>query len=385
MTQYEAGPSCTQLLAWLGADVVKIEPRLGDAGRYLLSEGSYSNYFCNWNSNKRSVSLDLSKPAGREVLLRMLPEYDVFVENYATGVVEKLGLTYEAMKEVHPGLIYASNKGFGDSGPRAEHKAYDQVVQAAAGAFSITGEPDGEPSCPGPTTADSGSGLHLAVGILAAYTQRARTGVGQRVDVSMQEAMLYFMRTMFSFRCDWGNEIVPRSGNTRGAPPCGMYPCKPGGPNDYIYVMVVTDRHWDTFCGAIDRLDMVADERFTTSLLRIQHIKEVRAEVTKWSVERTKEEAQSVLADAGVPCSAILDSYDVHHDPHLEERGFLRELDFPEHGRQRLMGPGVQLSESSVELTRAPLLGEHSEEVLAQDLGLSSEELTALRSSGIIQ
>ena len=386
MTQYEAGPSCTQLLAWLGADVVKIEPRgQGDAGRHLLTpDSNYSNYFCNWNSNKRSVALDLTKPEGRELLFRMLPSYDVFVENYAPGVAEKLGVTYDAMTEVHPDLIYASNKGFGNFGPRAQHKAYDQVVQAAAGAVSITGEADGPPVMPGPTSADSGSGLHLAVGILAAYTQRARTGRGQRVDVSMQEAMLYLMRTMFSFRCDWGRQVVPRFGNIRGAPPTGMYPCKPGGANDFVYLMTITDKHWDSLCATIERLDLIADERFSTSLDRFKNADAIFAEITKWTKERTKQAIQEILGSAGVPCSGVADSVDIHQDSHLQARGFLHELDLPEHGRQTLMGSGVRLSESEIELTRAPLLGEHTDEVLAQDLGISSQELRALREGGVV-
>src|SRR5882672_3266186 len=196
LSQYEAGPSCTQLLAWLGADVVKVEkPGLGDPGRNLLGATGTAAYFLYWNANKRSVALDLEKPAGRELLLRMLPRYDVFVENFGPGVIEKLGLDYESLRARHPGLIYARIKGFGGFGPHASYKSFDMVAQATSGAFSVTGAKDGPPMCPGPTMGDSGTGAQAALAITAAYVQRLRTGVGQLVELSMQEAMTYYMRT----------------------------------------------------------------------------------------------------------------------------------------------------------------------------------------------
>jgi formyl-CoA transferase len=207
MTQYEAGTSCTQALAWLGADVVKIEsPDFGDPGRGVATGTDYSAYFCNWNANKRSVTLDLSKPAGHDLFMRLLPRFDVFIENYGPGVVERLGLEYDTLRAAHPSLIYAQLKGFGSSGPYAGYKSYDMVAQAAAGAFSVTGEPDGPPLLPGPTTGDSGTGVQMGMAILAAYVQRLRTGLGQRIEISMQEAMTYFMRTRIAFGADWGNQ-----------------------------------------------------------------------------------------------------------------------------------------------------------------------------------
>lgn len=199
LTQYEAGPSCTQALAWLGAEVVKIErPGIGEPGRYVGTGKDNSPYFLNWNSNKRSVALDLQSEEGRALLFRLIPNYDVFVENYGPGVLEKLGLGPDKVRAVHPPLIYASVKGFGMDGPHASYKSFDMIAQAAAGAFSVTGEPDGPPMRPAPTVGDTGTGMQLGIAILAAYVQRLRTGTGQAIELSMQEAMTYYMRTMLA-------------------------------------------------------------------------------------------------------------------------------------------------------------------------------------------
>ena len=237
MTQYEAGTSCTQALAWLGADVVKIErPERGDPGR---GPGGNAEYFVVWNSNKRSVAVDLSQPAGRQLLLRMLPRYDVFVENYGPGVMERLGLDYAAMRKAKPSIIYARIKGFGTSGPWADYKCYDMVAQAAAGAFSITGEADGPPMRPGPTTGDAGTGMQMALAITAAYVQKLNTGEGQLIELSMQEAMTYYLRTATS-RGNYGERAAPRSGNGATAN-MTLYRCRGDDANSYVYVMAVTE------------------------------------------------------------------------------------------------------------------------------------------------
>lgn len=385
MTQYEAGPSCTQLLAWLGADVVKIEPpRGGEAGRSLAVGGEYSPYFCNWNANKRSVALDLRRPEGRDVLLRMLPRYDVFIENYGPGVIERLDLEYPTLKAVHPTVIYVQLKGFGSSGPYADYKSYDMVAQAAAGAFSVTGEIGGIPMLPGPTTGDSGTGVQAGMAILAAYIQRLRTGVGQRIELSMQEAMTYFLRTRIAIGADWGEQACPRLGNMMGAAPTGLYPCAGGGPNDYAYLITVTDRHWDALCLAIARPELAADERFRTGELRARNGAALVEEVTAWTLRHDKFEVMRKLGEAGVPCSAILDTRDLYHDPHLLARGFVKQVEHPERGHVPLLGFAARMSESCVELRRAPYLGEHADEVLRADLSLSDGELEALRERGIL-
>ena len=385
MTQYEAGTSCTQALAWMGADVVKIErPGVGDPGRGVATGTEYSAYFCNWNANKRSLALDLSKPRGRELLHRMLPRYDVFIENYGPGVVERLELTYEKLRALHPALIYAQLKGFGGSGPYAGYKSYDMIAQAAAGAFSVTGELDGPPLVPGPTTGDSGTGVQLAMAILAAYVQRLRSGRGQFIEISMQEAMTYFMRTRIALGTNWGRQPCPRTGNLQGGAPTNLYPCKPFGRNDWAFIMTVTARHWDTLCMAIDRADLIVDPRFKTGAARLENGPALYAEVERWTRAHTKSEVMQILGEAGVPCSANIDTRDLFTDPHLVERGFVHTLDLPEHGEVRLLGFAPRMSESHVPMERPPLLGEHTDEVLGQDLGLDSADLRALRDDGVV-
>lgn len=385
MTQYEAGPSCTQALAWLGADVVKIEPpEGGDAGRSLAVGGDYSAYFCNWNANKRSVALDLTRPGGRDLLLRMLPRYDIFIENYGPGIVERFDLEYETLKAIHPGLIYVQLKGFGSSGPYAHYKSYDMVAQAASGAFSATGEVGGIPILPGPTIGDSGTGVQAGMAILAAYVQRLRTGEGQLIELSMQEAVTYFMRTRIAFASNWGEQAVPRLGNFMGGAPTGLYPCAGDGPNDYAYLITVTDRHWDALCLAIERPELVADSRFLSGESRMLNGEALVEEVSAWTRQHDKHEVMRRLGDAGVPCSAILDTRDLYHDPHLLERGFVKTVEHPELGEAPLLGFPTRMSASHVEMKRAPYLGEHSDEVLRTDLSLEDDALAALREKGVV-
>ena len=384
MTQYEAGTSCTQALAWLGADVVKVEPPVyGDPGRRVRLGQGNSPYFINWNSNKRSIVLDLSQPRGREILLGMAPHYDVFVENYGPGVVEKLDISYEVMQTANPGIIYARLKGFGTSGPYADYKCFDMVAQAAAGAFSVTGEPDGPPMLPGPTTGDAGTGVQLALAITAAYVQKQRTGEGQLIEISMQEAMTYFMRTRIANGAEWGEAASPRMGNGSTAP-VNLYPCKPFGPNDYAFIMVVTTRMWDTLCIAIERPDLAVDPRFETGQLRLENSEPLYEEIATWTRQHTKDEVMRLLGEKGVPCSANFDTKDLFADEHLNSRGFIHTLDHPEHGEIKLLGFAPRLSKSEVPMERAPLMGEHSDEILTADLGLNADELVELRESGVL-
>ncbi len=387
MTQYEAGTSCTQALAWLGADVVKVEaPEHGDPGRAVgRSENmEYSAYFCNWNANKRSVAINLRAPDGHALFMRLLPQFDVFVENYGPGVVERLGLDYATLSAAHPPLIYARLKGFGTSGPYSGFKSYDMIAQAAAGAFSVTGEADRPPVIPGPTTGDSGTGVQLAMAILAAYIQRQRTGKGQQIEISMQEAMTYFMRTRVS-GSKWGERAAGRSGGSGGLPPVNLYPCKPFGPNDWVYLMPITAGHWDDLCVALDRPDLLVDDRFTDMQARIANGTTLYEEVAKWTRERTKHEVMQALGAAGVPCSACLDTRELHTDPHLLARGFVHTVDHPMHGPVRLLGFAPRMSASDVPIRRAPLLGEHTEEVLTDELGMASGTVAELREAGVVR
>jgi len=385
MTQYEAGPSATQALAWLGADVVKIEPPSGgDPGRSLAVGGDYSAYFCNWNANKRSVALDLTHKQGREVLLRMLPHYDIFIENYGPGIVERFELEYEKLCEIHPPLIYVRIKGFGSDGPYAHYKAYDMVAQAASGAFSATGEIGGIPILPGPTIGDSGTGMQAGMAVLAAYIQRLRTGRGQLIELSMQEAVTYYMRTRIAFAGNWGEQAVPRLGNMMGGAPTGLYRCAGDGPNDYAYLITVTQRHWDSLCVAIERPDLTVDERFDTGEKRAANGAALAEEISRWTREYEKYDVMRILGDAGVPCSAIIDTKDLYQDPHLQARDFIKSVEHRDLGETPLLGFPTRMSASEVPIVRAPYLGEHGDEVLRADLGLEDGELEVLRQHGVL-
>jgi formyl-CoA transferase len=383
MTQYEAGTACTQALAWLGADVVKIEqPGVGDPGRGVRRGVANSPYFINWNSNKRSVTLNLDHARGRELLLEMLPHYDVFIENYGPGVIEKLDLGYEVMKSLHPEIIYARIKGFGTSGPYSGYKCMDMVAQAAAGVFSVTGTPDGPPMRPGTTAGDSGTGVQMALAITAAFVQKQRTGEGQLIELSMQEAVTYYMRTMVS-ESDWGERATPRTGNGAGAP-TNLYPCSPLGANDYVYIMVVSTRMWRTLCEAIERSDLLSDPRFENGRQRQKCASELYEEIAKWTRVHTKTEAMQRLGEAGVPCSAVMDTRDLFRDPHLLARGFIKDIEHDEVGPVRLLGWPPRMSASDVPIVASPLLGQHTSEVLGEDLGLSDAEVRALADRGAI-
>lgn len=384
MTQYEAGTSCTQALAWLGADVVKIErPGVGDPGRGVYTGQDNSPYFVNWNSNKRSLALDLQDPRGRDILLRLAPHYDVFVENYGPGVMEKLDLGYEVMKAANPAIIYARIKGFGLSGPYSAYKCFDMIAQAAGGSVAVTGEPDGPPLRPGITVGDSGTGVQMALAICAAYIQRLRTGEGQALEISMQEAMTYWLRTAISSGADWGRKAAPRTG--RGATATSkLYACAPGGPNDYIILLIVTPRMWDAFCDAIARPDLREDERFATAAARRDNSDALTGEIEAWTRQRDKREVMRILGEAGVPAGAVLDTRDIYEDPHLNARGFVKTVEHEQLGEVRLLGWPPRMSASEVPFVASPLLGQHTHEVLTEDLGADGDELAALAEAGVI-
>ena len=382
MTQYEAGTSATQMLAWLGADVVKIESPQGDPGRRAFARGDEdSQYFLNYNSNKRSIVLDLKTVAGRQLLLDLVPRFDVFIENFGPGVVEQLNIGYALMAELNPGIIYARIKGYGLSGPYANWKCFDPLAQASAGAFSITGEAGGPPVKPGPTIADSGTGMQAALAITAAWAQKMRTSEGQFIEISMQEVMTMFMRT--TGVTQWGREPVQRKGH-RGGAPTGMYPCAPGGPNDYVYLLVSDTRMWDRLCVTIGRDQLLTDPRFASGRLRIAHADELDAEIAAWTRKHTKFEAMRILCEGGVAASAIYDTLEVLHDPHLRARGFIEEVEHPVEGTITLMQSPLRMSRSNVPLRAAPTLGADTSIVLATELGLSEGAIAVLRTAGAI-
>lgn len=387
LTQYEAGTSCTQMLAWLGAEIIKIEaPGRGDPGRHTERVGGLDSlYFLTFNGNKRSVALNLKSAEGRALFLELVKRADVVTENFSLGTMEKLGLGYETLRQVNPSVIYATIKGFGTTGPYKDFNCFDMVAQATGGAMSITGMPDGVPIRSGATFGDTGSGLTLGMQILAAYIQRLRTGEGQMVEVSMQEAVSNFTRTAISFQ-ERNPGPAPRRANRSGAggTPSDSFPCAPGGPNDYVYILVNSSHFWDALCIAIDRPDMVEDARFATPEDRRANIEALYAILTEWTQRHTKWEATERLGECGVPAGAVFDTQDLFEHPHLLARDMVTTVDHPTRGAFKLLSPPFHMEKSSVAMTRAPLLGEHTDEVLAEELGLDAAELDRLAALGAI-
>ena len=391
LTQYEAGTTCTQTLAWLGAEVIKIEPpEIGDPGRRAEGGDKDALYFATHNHNKRSLALDLKRPEGRDLFLRMLPRFDVVIENFTLGTMEKLDLSYETLKRHNRGVIYATIKGFGASGPHKDFKSFDTVAQAAGGAISVTGERNGPPLKPGPTFADTGTGMSGAIAILAAYIQKLRTGDGQVVEVSMQEVIVNFMRTQLSFRPRYPDKPIPRRGN-RGISPTNLYPCgsidgeSEPGPDDYVYMMIVTDRMWDALTTAIERPDLATDERFATVRDRLENGDALDAEIIQWTSKRSKWEVMEYLAPRGVPVSAVFNSQDILEHPHLVERGQVVTYDHPTRGELTMPAAPFRLGASTVEMKRAPLLGEHTADILAEELALTEAEIQRLAEAGVVR
>lgn len=387
LTQFEAGPSCTEILAFLGAEVVKIEsPKGGEQGRYLITEkpGLDSPYFLLLNANKKSVTLNLKSDKGKTLFKQLVPHFDVLVENYGPGAVQELGLGYEVIKQLNPRLIYAQVKGFGTYGPYAGYKSFDMIAQATGGAMSVTGTPDTEPLKPGPTIGDTGTGIHCAVGILAALLQREKTGHGQRLEVSMQDAVVNLNRVAMLGHY-FGNIPAPRAGNRVAAlAPTDLYPCAPGGPNDYAFLITTTEEMWKSLLTAIGRTDLLTDPRFADQRSRNKHFDDIFAAIAAWTKQRDKFEVMRVLGEAGVPCGAVLDSGDVLANEHLKARGMITTVQHPTRGAFTMPGCAVQLSDSPVEVHPAPLLSQHSAEVLGTLLGLAPRELAGLKEEGVI-
>ncbi|MGH7313697.1 MAG: CaiB/BaiF CoA transferase family protein [Candidatus Rokuibacteriota bacterium] len=386
LTQYEAGPSCTQMLAWLGADVIKIEPPTGEPGRTALSDkrGEDAWFFLLLNSGKKGVTLNLKSPRGRAMFEEMVKTADVVVENMGPGAMERLGLGYEALRRLNPRVISASVKGFGSTGPYAEYKSFEWIAQAMAGAMSMTGWPDGPPTKAIGGLADTGAGLHTAIGILAAIIQRQATGAGQQVEVAQQEAVVNLLR--IHLRDTYANgKPVPRQGNrSLNASPSNLYRCRPGGPNDYVFVHVATVEMWKSLTTIVGRPELGDDPRYADRRDRVQFVDEIDAMIEAWTEKRTKHEVVEILAGAGIPCGAVLDSTEVLADPHLKARGMIVELEHPRRGPYPMPANPVRLSDSPTEMVRAPLLGEHNAEVYGKLLGLGPAELDALRRDGVI-
>ena len=386
LTQYEAGASCTQMLAWLGAEVIKIEPPAGEPGRSTLSDRPDADafYFLLLNANKKSITLDLKQERGRALFEAMLPRADVVVENFGPGTMERLGLGFDALRRINPRIIFASVKGFGGKGPYAEYKSFEWISQAMGGAMSLTGEPEGTPMRCTAGLGDTGSGLHCAIGILAALLQRQATGLGQHVEVTQQDAVLNLIRVHLRDHYPEGLPVPRRGNRVKGTAPCNLYRCSPGGPNDYVYIHCATTEMWRALMRVVGLAEYGDDPRFADRHGRFRYVEEIDRLIEAWTMTRTKHEAMETLAGAGVPCGAVLDTGEVLTDRHLIERGMLVPLEHPTRGRFTMPGNPVHLSDSPTEVTRAPLLGEHNAEVYAALLGRTLADLAALRRDGVI-
>jgi formyl-CoA transferase len=386
LTQYEAGPSCTQMLGWLGADVIKIEPPAGEPGRTALSDrrGEDAWFFLLLNSCKKGVTLNLKAPRGREIFEALVRQADVVVENMGPGAMERLGLGYEALRRLNPKIIAASVKGFGSGGPYAEYKSFEWIAQAMSGAMSMTGSPDGPPTKAIGGLADTGAGLHCAIGILAALVQRQTTGRGQQIEVAQQDSVVNLLRIHLRDTYVTGRP-APRQGNrSSNAAPSNIYRCRPFGPNDYVFVHLATVDMWRTLTKIVGRPELADDPRYADRRDRVQFIDEIDAMIEAWTEKRTKHEALEILAGAGIPCGAVLDSSEVLTNPHLRQRGMIVDLEHPRRGAYPMPANPVRMSESPTEVVRAPLLGEHNAEIFGALLGYSSAELEALRGDGVI-
>ncbi|KXW56326.1 formyl-CoA transferase [Ferrovum sp. PN-J185] len=397
MTHVQAGPTSSQLLAWLGADVIKFEPPSGDITRGQLRDipDADSLYFTMLNCNKRSITVNMKNPSGKEVFVELLKQCDVIMENFGPGVLDRFGFTWEKVHEINPKIIMASIKGFGSAGPYSEFKAYENVAQAMGGAMSTTGFDDGPPLVTGAQIGDSGTGLHLAIGILAALQSRHRTGKGQYVEVAMMDSVMNLCRVKFrdhqrlshgtlpEYSVDTNNRsATPRSGNDSGGGQLGnAIRCKPGGPNDFIYV-VVQEAVWENLAKKIGGEALAQDSRFSTIQERRRNQNIMWQLITDYASQYTKREFMAILNEIDVPCGPIMSTEDLAEDEHVKLRDMYVELDHPKRGKWFNVGMPIKLSDNHVSMKRSPLLGEHTNEILKEVLGWNEEKIAQHKEAG---
>ena len=402
-THVQSGPTCTQLLAWFGADVIKVERAgAGDVTREQLRDvpDADSLYFTMLNHNKRSITLDTKSPAGKEVLEKLVKRCDVLVENFAPGALDRMGFTWERIQQLNPRMIVASVKGFGP-GPYEDCKVYENVAQCAGGAASTTGFDDGPPLVTGAQIGDSGTGLHLALGIVTALYQRKTTGAGQRVLAAMQDGVLNLCRVKLrdqqrlartgvlqeypQYPHGKFGEAVPRSANASGGgQPGSIVKCKgwESDPNAYLY-FITQAPVWKEICKVIGKEGWITDPDYATPKARLPRLKEVFAAIEAWTMTKTKFEAMRLLNEHDIPCGPILSMQELAEEPSLRATGTIVEVDHPKRGKYLSVGNPIKLSDSPTVVKRSPLLGEHTDEVLAE-LGYSPQQIGEFRSSKVI-
>jgi formyl-CoA transferase len=402
-THVQSGPTCTQLLAWFGADVIKIERAgAGDITREQLRDipDVDSLYFTMLNHNKRSVTLDTKSENGKKVLEKLVKYCDVLVENFAPGALDRMGFTWEKLQELNPRMIVASVKGFGP-GPYEDCKVYENVAQCAGGSASTTGFDDGPPLVTGSQIGDSGTGLHLALGIVAALYQRKTTGRGQRVLAAMQDGVLNLCRVKLrdqqrlartgvmkeypQYPNGKFGSAVPRAANASGGgQPGTILKCKgwETDPNSYLY-FITQAPVWKEICNVIGKEEWITDPNYATPNARLPHLKEIFATIEQWTLTKTKFEAMDILNQHDIPCGPILSMEELAAEPSLRASGTIVEVDHPKRGKYLTVGNPIKMSDSRTEVTRSPLLGEHTDEVLAE-LGYPAAEVASLRANKVI-
>jgi formyl-CoA transferase len=402
-THVQSGPTCTQLLAWFGADVIKIErPGAGDVTREQLRdlEGVDSLYFTMLNHNKRSITIDSKSEGGKRIIEKLIKHCDVLVENFAPGALDRMGFTWERVQQLNPRMIVASVKGFGP-GPYEECKVYENVAQCAGGSASTTGFDDGPPLVTGAQIGDSGTGLHLALGIVAALYQRKSTGRGQRVLTAMQDGVLNLCRVKLrdqqrlartgvmkeypQYPHGKFGKAVPRAANASGGgQPGSIVKCKgwETDPNAYLY-FITQAPVWKEICHVIGKEQWITDKDYATPNARLPRLKEVFAAIEAWTSTKTKFEAMEEFNQHDIPCGPILSMEELAAEPSLRATGTVVEVDHPKRGKYLSVGNPIKLSDSPSEVTRSPLLGEHTDEVL-KELGFAPAEIAELRTQKAI-
>lgn len=403
-THVQSGPTCTQLLAWFGADVLKVEqPGVGDATRKQLVDvpGADSLYFTMLNHNKRSIELNAKNPVGKEILTRLIRECDVLVENMAPGALDRLGFGWERIQELNPRMIMASVKGFGP-GKYEDCKVYENVAQCAGGSASTTGFRDGPPLVTGAQIGDSGTGLHLALGIMVALFQRERSGRGQKVLAPMQDGVLNLCRVKLRDQQRLASgplteysqhgegvpfgEAVPRAGNdSGGGQPGRILKCKgwETDPNAYTY-FITQAAAWEKVCDVIGKPEWKTDPDFASPKARLPRLNLIFDTIEAWTMTKTKFEVMDICNPLDIPVGPILSMKEIMEDDGLRATGTIVDVDHPERGKYVSVGCPIKLSDCAVEVTRSPLLGEHTLQILADVLGYAGEDLDRVVASGAV-